>query len=578
MTTIPVSQIIQVLPNVLAAGGAALDLDGLFLTTTARVPVGSVVSFADAEEVGAYFGSSSSEASIAGVYFAGFDDSTAKPGAILFAQYPITNVPAYLRGGDISGLTLAQLQALSGFLGIVINGVLKSGTVNLAGATSFSNAGVLIADTLAIQGTQAASFTGSIAATTLTVSSVASGQLAVGQVISGTGVVATTYISALASGTGGTGTYTVSDSQAALSQAMTAYTPAVQYDSVSGGFVVYSGTAGAASSIAFGSGAMGTSLLLTSLTGAVLSQGTAAATPSAFMDNVTAQTMDWATFTTLFDPDAGSGHANKLLFSAWTNGTPDRFAYVGWDTDAAPATTVPATSSFGYAVDQAGYGGIFVLYAPDATLAAFVCGIAASIDFDAVNGRTTFAFRKQQGLVASVTDGTQAINLAGSPQTAGRSNGYNFYGAYATANDNFTWLQRGFVSGRFLWMDSYINQIWLNNAFQLALATFLTAAPSVPYNAAGKAQIEAALADPINAGLSFGAFRGGVTLSQSQRAAVNAAAGADVAGTLETRGWYLSVGNATPTVRAARGSPPCTFFYVDGQSVQALSLASVAVQ
>lgn len=581
MTTIPVSQIINIVPNVLAAGGASLDLNGLFLTTSARVPVGAVQSFSDADAVDDYFGPTSSEASIAGVYFAGFDNSLAKPGAILFAQYPIANVPAYLRGGNISGLTLAQLQALSGTLGIVIDGSLKQGSVNLAGAASFSNAGVLVADALSIRGPSVATFTGSIAGTTLTVSAVASGTLDVGQVISGTGVVATTYISALASGTGGTGTYTVSDTQTALSQAMTAYAPAVQYDSISGAFVVYSGTTGPASSIAFGSGAMATSLLLTQATGAVLSQGTGATTPGAFMDAVTVVTEDWATFTTLFDPDT-SGHTNKLAFAAWANGEGDRYAYVGWDTDAAPITTVPATASFGYAVDQASYSGTFVLYAPDAASgagdAAFVCGIAASIDFTATNGRTTFAFRKQSGLLASVTDGQIAINLGGDPQSTGRGNGYNFYGAYGTANDEFIWLQRGFVSGRFLWMDSFVNQIWLNNAFQLAIATFLSNALSVPYNAAGKAQIESALADPINAGLNFGAFRSGVTLSQSQRASVNAQAGLDIAGTLETRGWYLQVGTATAEVRAARASPPCKFFYTDGQSVQAINLASIAVQ
>ena len=65
-----------------------------------------------------------------------------------------------------------------------------------------------------------ATFTGSISTTTLTVSAVATGTLAVGQVITGTGVTAGTYISALGTGTGGTGTYTVSASQTVASTAM----------------------------------------------------------------------------------------------------------------------------------------------------------------------------------------------------------------------------------------------------------------------------------------------------------------------------------------------------------------------
>lgn len=59
----------------------------------------------------------------------------------------------------------------------------------------------------------ACEFTGSISATTLTVSAVASGTLQVGSEIYGSSVVAGTFITALGTGTGTTGTYTVSSSQ-----------------------------------------------------------------------------------------------------------------------------------------------------------------------------------------------------------------------------------------------------------------------------------------------------------------------------------------------------------------------------
>ena len=72
-------------------------------------------------------------------------------------------------------------------------------------------------------------FTGSISGTTLTVSAVASGTLAVGQLVTGTGVSASppgssaTYITALGTGTGGVGTYTVSISQTVSSTTMSAF-------------------------------------------------------------------------------------------------------------------------------------------------------------------------------------------------------------------------------------------------------------------------------------------------------------------------------------------------------------------
>jgi|SRR5690606_27917801 len=69
-----------------------------------------------------------------------------------------------------------------------------------------------------------ATVTGSIATTTLTVTEVISGELAVGMEISGDGVAAGTTITALGTGTGGTGTYTVSESQTVASTTITAVT------------------------------------------------------------------------------------------------------------------------------------------------------------------------------------------------------------------------------------------------------------------------------------------------------------------------------------------------------------------
>ena len=67
----------------------------------------------------------------------------------------------------------------------------------------------------------AGNFTASIAGTTMTVSAFASGKaLAVGQPILGVGVTAGTTIIALGTGTGGTGTYTLSASQTVASRGM----------------------------------------------------------------------------------------------------------------------------------------------------------------------------------------------------------------------------------------------------------------------------------------------------------------------------------------------------------------------
>lgn len=74
---------------------------------------------------------------------------------------------------------------------------------------------------MAREASTAASVTGAISGTTLTVSAVASGTVAVGAPVTGAGVTANTVISALGTGTGGTGTYTVSISQTVSSTTLT---------------------------------------------------------------------------------------------------------------------------------------------------------------------------------------------------------------------------------------------------------------------------------------------------------------------------------------------------------------------
>jgi hypothetical protein len=501
MNTIPASAIVAVQPSVISAGGSGLDLSGLVLTQSVRVPIGQILSFPSAPAVAKYFGATSTEAAKAAIYFGGFTGSNILPGAMLFAQYNTSAVAAYLNGGNVSGLTLAQLQALSGTLTITVNGTAKtSSAINLSSVTSFSNAASTI-----LAGFTSPNFT-------------------------------------------------------------------VAYDSVSGGFIFTSTTSGTASTISFASGTLAASLLLTSATGAFTSQGAAAvASPAAFMNSIIAQTTNFATFMHAFDPDNGSGNAQKLAFATWNGQQNNRYIYSCADTDVSPTVSASATSSLGYLIAQAQISGTALHYDPQGVgLDAFFCGSIASIDFTQKNGRITMAFKSQSGLSATVTDPTSAANLI--------ANGYNFYGAYATANDEFIFYYPGSISGSYKWADAYANQIWLNNAFQLALMELLTQMKSVPYNDDGYGLLRAACMDPINAGLNFGAFNAGVPLSSAQAAEVNNAAGMAIDKTLSSQGWYLQILPAAAQVRGNRTSPPMTFWYMDGGSVQNINLASVEVQ
>jgi hypothetical protein len=260
--------------------------------------------------------------------------------------------------------------------------------------------------------------------------------------------------------------------------------------------------------------------------------------------------------------------ADKLLFADWVQTTQSRYVYVAWDTDVT-ALNPDASDTFGALVNAGNYFGVVPMY-NSVELAAFVCGVTAAIDFQQPNGRITYAYKSQPGLFANVTDATEAANLIG--------NGYNFYGSYATANDVFTFLQPGQISGAWAWIDPYVNQIQLNSAFQLAYMALLAGINSVPYNETGYNILRAAGMDPINAALSFGSIQPGVLLSESQKVQVNTAAGVRISDTLSERGWYLQILPATAEQRVLRESPPMNFWYTDGGSVQKIELSSIDVQ
>ena len=81
-------------------------------------------------------------------------------------------------------------------------------------------------------------FTGSISGTTMTVTAVTSGTIKVGSGVTGLGVTVPTYITALGTGTGGTGTYIVDASQTVASTTLTSvFTPSTASSVVTMSFV-----------------------------------------------------------------------------------------------------------------------------------------------------------------------------------------------------------------------------------------------------------------------------------------------------------------------------------------------------
>jgi len=138
----------------------------------------------------------------------------------------IAAVTATGASSSISAYVLTVGGAVTGtfYIGMILTGTgVTAGTTITAFGTGTGGAGTYFVDRTQTVA-PATSITGTIGL--LTVTTTPTGILAVGQVITGTTVATGTTITGLATGTGGTGTYTVSVNQTVTSRALQAtYTP-----------------------------------------------------------------------------------------------------------------------------------------------------------------------------------------------------------------------------------------------------------------------------------------------------------------------------------------------------------------
>lgn len=502
------------IPRVITPGGAALGMNAVFGDNSGdtSIPMFTLQKFGNSAAVQTWYGVGSPQAALAATYFAGFNGATQIPSALYFAQYNTAAVAGWLRSGSLAGVTLAQLQALSGTLTLAIDGTSHtSAVINLASATSFSNVAALI--------------------------------------------------------------------QAGIQGGTPSSTATCTYDSLRQAFLVTSGTTGSSSALGFpATGALATGLLLTQGAGAVLSPGAAAATPAGIMTALTLLSQDWATFMTVVDPDAGAaGGTIKQQFAQWNAAQGEYYLYVPYDSDPTPSNTLPDSACFAQQI--AALEGAFPIWSATqgAQNAAFVCGLAASINFNAIGGRTSFQFRSSPAITPDVTDDTIYGNVTGDPDDPG--NGYNCYAKVGTRQSQYSWLQLGTVTGTWKYADSYINQIYWNALFQNDFAIYLNQVGFIPYTPQGYNGIRQSIQSDINAMGDFGAWVAGGELSTEEANEANALCGGlNVAPTIESQGWYLYVADPGPTVRATRGSPIVIFLYFDGDSVGAIDMSSVALE
>lgn len=342
----------------------------------------------------------------------------------------------------------------------------------------------------------------------------------------------------------------------------------IVYDALHQAFLITTSTTGATATIGYCTGTLAAGVGLNAASGGTLSQGAAATTPATALNWLTSVFQNWASFLTTWAASLNEREA----FATWANANAPRYGYWSWDTDVADDTLNNA-ASFGGWLKANAFSGTFPMYgtALHATLGA---SWAASLNFGQENGRKTLCFRSQDGLAPSVDDDVTYGNVT--------SNGYNVYGAFGSNNpaNNQEWMTPGSTPGKWLWADTYFNQIKLNADLQLGVITGFRNLGQIPYNASGDAYLAGFCASAIKSALNFGTIRTGVQMSASQIQDIIALVGSDVSGTIIAQGYYLftDAANTDPTVKQARGTPPAILLYQDGESIQSLTMPSIVIQ
>lgn len=340
-------------------------------------------------------------------------------------------------------------------------------------------------------------------------------------------------------------------------------TATVTYSSLFNAFTVTGGVAGGEQSVSYASGDVADLLQLTLAGGAVTSRGSDALTETGNMEAILRITRNWVCFSTVWRAE----REEMIAYAEWSNSKGVSYLYALWDDDMKllqpnnAATVGAALAELNVSAVCAEWKG------PE--YAAFLLGAAAAIDWNRRQGTITFAFKSQDGLAPNVDNGQDAVCLT--------AQGFNFMGNYATRNDEFIFHYPGQMYGRWRWIDTYLNAVWLNNALQVSIMNGFGQSPRVPYTESGYALIRSWLQDPVNRALNNGIIDPGVTLSESQKAQVNREAGADIAPSLTQNGYFIQIQDPAPAVRVTRDSPIVNLWYTYGGSVHKLTVASTAI-
>jgi hypothetical protein len=441
---IPLSNYIDITSGIGAASNVPTrNLGGLVITNNDLVPTGKIISFTSAAAVGTYFGVASEEYARAFFYFGWISKNITTPQQLSFWFWNNDAATADLVFGSTPIDTLSQFNAItSGELELTMGGF----THTLTGI-NLGSAGSLAAVATAVQ----------------------------------------TAIQAYSAG----------------GSAWTGAT--VAYNSTTGTFNLTGGTTGADTIVVTQAASNDIAGPLGWLTGAVVSNGTAAQTIAANFNQLIGISNNFGSF--CYTTALAVTESNIVAVAEANNSLTPNIQFIF-------SVQVSAANASAWSAALANIGGVTLTLASPVTteypeMAPMM--ILAATDYTQRNAVQNYMFQ-QFNLTPSVTTGTSQALYDGLL--------VNYYGQTQTAGQLISFYQRGVMMGLPVNpsdQNVYANEIWFKDALGAALMNLLLSLSQVPANSAGQAQILAALQSVINQALFNGTISVGKTLSTDQQ-------------------------------------------------------------
>jgi hypothetical protein len=436
------------------------SLGALVISGNPLIPTGAVVSFTSAAAVGTYFGTSSEEYLRAVFYFGWISKNISQANQISFWNWNNDAATGSLIYGAQETFNLSTFTSITtGDFTLTLGGYTDHLTgVNFSGDASLA----------------------AVAATL---------QAAIRAVSAGG-----------AAWTGATVAYNATPTQGGL--------PQFTLTSGTTGTDVVSVTAGSITDMA---GPLGW------LTGAILSNGTAAQTITTNLNNLINLTNNFGSFcfTTALAPVLATIEAA----ANWNNSlTPNnQFMFLVSITAANASTWCAGLATIG------GCAGVLVSPQAGAYSEMEPMMILAATDYTKRNSVQNYMYQEFNDTASVTTGALQATYDALL---------LNYYGNTQTAGQLLSFFQRGVMFGIATNpqdMGIYANEIWLKDAIGAAIMTLLLSLAEVPANTTGQAQLTTAVQAIINQAKFNGTISSGKTLTTTQQLYITQATGSATA-------------------------------------------------